>query len=64
MTIYAKIGTHSQSIIRIGFKRKLPIVGDVIKFKTHPPIPGEKWREGKVDFINNPGYLLFFISLR
>ena len=63
MNVHAKIGTHSQSMIRIGFKRKLPTVGDKIKFKTYPPIHGEKWRCGKIDMIKWPGYSIYFISL-
>lgn len=63
MEIYAKIGTHPQSRIRVGWKRKLLQVGDIIKFKSIPLINGEKWKQAKIDEIKYRGYLLYFLSL-
>lgn len=64
MTLYVKIGTHSQSVISLGFKRNLPKVGDKIKFRSFPPIHREKWKEANVDEIRDVGYPLYFLSLR
>lgn len=63
MIVHAKIGTHSQSVVKVGFKRNLPKAGDRIKFRSYPDVNGEKWREAKVDFIRNVGYPLYFLSL-
>lgn len=63
MQIYAKIGTGSGSIIWVGYKRKLPIVGDFIKFKPHPPEKYAKWETGVIDEIKDVGnQLLYFIE--
>lgn len=56
--VTAKIGTHPQTIIFIGFKRKPPRTGDVVRFKEggdpldwRKPAPGVRWRRGKIEEI-------------
>lgn len=64
MNIDAKIGTGPHKVIRVGWKRKLPEVGDRIKFKSLPVKHGEEWKHGYVyDIRNVKMFDLYFISL-
>lgn len=63
MELYAKIGTGPQKKIRVGWKRNMPQVDDIIKFKMIPVGHGEKWKRGRVSMIRNLGYQLYYISL-
>lgn len=63
MIVHAKVGTQSLSVIKIGFKRKPPIVGDRIKFRAYPEEAGEKWRTAKIDLIKDVGFLVYYLSL-
>lgn len=68
--VTAKIGTHSQTIIFIGFKQKPPRTGDVVRFKEgcdpldwRFPAPGVRWRQGKIEEIRDTGGdLLYCLS--
>ena len=51
MEIFAKIGTGPGGYIRVKGKRKLPEVGEHIKFKRVPIQAGVKWEGGYVDEI-------------
>lgn len=63
MKIHAKVGTHSQSVVRVGWKRKSPAIGEIIKIRSHPEKHGEPWKVVKVDMIRDVGYPLYFVSL-
>jgi len=63
LKLYAKIGTHSSKIIKVGWKRKPPKIGDFIKFKDWPPERYAKWETGIVDEIRDTGsQIIFFIE--
>ena len=60
--VRAKVGTHPVSVIYIGWKRKLPKVGDRVKFRTYPYDKHERWQGGIVDEVRDVGYSLYYIS--
>ena len=62
LEIRAKVGTGPMTIIYIGWKRKPPIVGDRIKFRSFPYQKREKWSTGIVDMIRDVGYPLYYIA--
>jgi len=62
MKIYAKVGTGPGQIIQVGFKHKLPKIGDFIKFKTYPYEKYARWQRGVIDEIRDVGQMLYLIA--
>ena len=67
MTIYAKIGTHPQTCVHVKYKRKLPVVGEMISIRNIKEIGDQrvnKWTRVIVTEVRDLGdYLLYFVSL-
>lgn len=62
MILHCKIGTISSSLKQI-WKRKLPVVKDIIRYRDYPRVPGQKWETGIVEEIRNIlGTTYYYIS--
>lgn len=63
MVIYAKVGTHPQSRVKVKGKRNKPAVGERIKVKLDAHYSPQTWTEVIVDEIRDMGsYDLYFVS--
>jgi hypothetical protein len=66
MIIYAKIGTHQLTRVRVKSKRKPPRVGEWIYVTNAPPHFDQRirdWTLVKVEEIKNLGYPMYCLSL-
>ena len=62
LEIKAKVGTMPAKYIYVGFKRKLPVEGQLVRFR-YSKEGREKWKQAKVDMIKDVGYPLYYLSL-